>query len=229
MLPCKNGGMKRYCDLTLIVVLLMVFLAPPLSQAATESVIPEGTRITLQLNNHLSTKLNNEGDSFTAVVMVPVYMGDQMVIPKGSLVTGSISRISRPGRFKGKALMTLLFQSINIPGRGELSITASLAGLPEGNGTVRTEGTVEGKGSEGSDAARVLTPGLLGGGIGVLAGGGRGAAIGAGAGVIMGTATVFATRGKDIEFRRGSTMDISLDRPLSIPPEAEAESTTARR
>jgi len=213
--------MNRYCNLTLIVMLLLAFLAPPFSEAATEDVIPEGTRITLQLNNHLSTKQNNEGDAFTAVVMVPVYMGDRMVVPKGSLVTGSISRISRPGRFKGKALMTLLFQSINIPGRGELSITASLVGLPEANGTVRSEGTVEGKGSEGSDAARILTPGLLGGGIGVLRGGRRGAAIGVGAGVIIGTATVFATRGKDLEFRRGSTMDISLDRPLSIPPEGE--------
>jgi hypothetical protein len=227
MLLCKNDPMNRYCDLMLIVVLLLAFLAPPLSRAATESVIPEGTRLTLQLNNHLSTKLNNEGDPFTAVVMLPLYMGDRMVIPKGSLVTGSISRISRPGRFKGKAVMTLLFQSINIPGRGELSITASLAGLPEGNGTVRSEGTVEGKGSEGSDAGRILTPGVLGGGIGGLVGGGRGAAIGVGAGVLLGTATVFATRGKDIEFRRGSTMDISLERPLSIPP--EGESTSARR
>jgi hypothetical protein len=173
------------------------------------------------LNNNISTRSNNEGDPFTAVVMVPLYMGDRMVIPKGSLVTGSISRISRPGRFKGKALMTLLFQSINIPGRGELSITASLAALPEGNGTVRSEGTVVGKGSEGSDATRILTPSALGGGIGGLVGGGRGAAIGVGAGVIIGTATVFATRGKDLEFRRGSTMDISLDRPLSIPPEGE--------
>jgi hypothetical protein len=227
MLPCKNSGMNRYCDLTMIVVLLLVFLVPPACEAATESIVPEGTRITLQLNNHLSTKLNNEGDSFTAVVMVPVFLGDRMVIPKGSIVTGSISRITRPGRFKGKALMTLLFQSINILGRGELSITASLAGLPEANGTVRSEGTVEGKGSEGSDASRVLTPGLVGVGIGVLAGGGKGAAIGGGAGAIIGLTTVFATRGKDLEFRRGSTMDIVLDRPLSIPP--EGENASARR
>jgi hypothetical protein len=227
MMSCKNIGMNRYCDLTLIVVLLLVLLVPQSSKAATESILPEGTRITLQLNNHLSTKLNNEGDPFTAVVMVPVYMGDRMVISKGSLVTGSISRITRPGRSKGKALMTLLFQSISIPGRGELSITASLVGLPEGNGTVHSEGTVEGKGSEGSDAVRVLTPALLGGGIGILAGGSRGATIGVGAGVVLGAGTVFATRGKDLELRRGSTMDISLDRPLPIPP--EGETSTARR
>jgi hypothetical protein len=211
----------------MIVVLLLVLLVPPSSNAATESILPEGTRITLQLNNNLSTARNNEGDSFTAVVMVPVCMGDRMVIPKGSLVSGSISRLTKPGRFKGKALMTLLFQSINVPGRGELPITASLAAVPEANGTVRSESTVEGKGSEDSDAERVKTPGLVGAGIGVLAGGGRGAAIGGGAGAIIGLTTVFATRGKHLEFRRGSTMDISLDRPLSIPP--EGETSTARR
>jgi hypothetical protein len=221
MLPCKNSKMNRYCDLGSIVVFLLILLLPQVSKAAVDVVVPEGTRITLQLNNHLSTKSNNEGDPFTAVVMEPVNLGDRMVIPKGSVVTGSISRITRPGRVRGKAIMALLFQSINIPGRGQLPITASLIGLPEVNGSVRAEGTVEGEGSGGSDAKRILTPGLIGIGIGILGGGARGAAIGGSAGVIVGTTTVFVTRGKDLEIRRGSTMDISLDRPLSIPPETE--------
>ena len=228
MLPCKNEGMKRYCDLAWILILLFALTAPRVSLAATEIVIPEGTRITLQLNDHLSTKLNNEGDSFTAVVMVPAYVGDRMVIPKGSVVTGSISRIIRPGRFKGKAVMNLLFQSINVPGRGQLPIVASLDRVyAEGNSGVRSEGTIEGEGSAGSDARKVLTPGIVGAGIGGLAGGGKGAAIGTGVGAAIGIATVFATRGKDLEVRRGSTLDISLDRPLVIPP--EGESTSARR
>lgn len=193
------------------------------TQASGENVLPERTRITLRLNDYLSTKLNSEGDPFTAEVSVPVYQGDRVVIPKGAIVTGSVSRVLRPGRFKGKAVMNLVFQSIRIPGHGEVPLVASLARVDvDGNAGVRAEGTVQGEGSLGADAGRVAKPGLSGAGIGALAGGRKGAAVGAGVGAVVGLATVFATRGKDLEVRRGATMDIELDRPLTIPPENEA-------
>jgi len=223
--------MKKQRRFGLILALLSLATVESLvagAQAAGEVSIAEGTRITLQLNEHLSTKLNSEGDSFTAVVTVPVFQGDRLVIPKGSIVSGSISRVVRPGRFKGKAVMNLLFQSIRIPGRGQFPIVASLVKVdPEGNAGVKSEGTVEGEGSVGSDVGRVMKPGLAGAGIGALAGGGRGSAIGAGVGAAVGLATVFATRGKDLEVRRGSAMDISLDRPLNLPLEA-GEATSAK-
>jgi hypothetical protein len=222
MMPCKNDGMRRSRSLTLNLVLVLVLSTVSSVRAAGDVTLPEKTRISLQLNNHLSTKANNEGDSFSAMVTVPVYFGDRIVIPKGSTVSGSISRITRPGRFKGKAVMNLLFQSITIPGRAPLSIVASPARVnDEGTGGVRAEGTIEGEGSGRRDMGRVLTPGIVGAGVGGIAGGGQGAGIGAGVGAAIGLATVFATRGKDLELRRGSTMDISLDRPLTLPQDSE--------
>ena len=214
--------------LVLILLLPLPGVAMP-EQAVGEIKLPEGSRISLQLNDHLSTKLSSEGDMFTANVIVPIYQGDRLVIPKGSTVSGSISRILRPGRIKGKAVMNLLFQSIRIPGRGDFPIVASLARVdPGGNAGVEGEGSVKGEGSTGGDVARVLTPGLAGAGIGGLAGGGRGAAIGGGVGAFVGLATVFSTRGKDLEMRRGSTMDISLDRALSIPTDPDAHGSRVR-
>jgi len=204
-------------------ILLFVLFLSPISQAATDTVLPEGTRITLQLNNPLSTKLNSEGDTFTAVVTMPVYLGNQMVIPKGSVVNGSISRILRPGRFKGKAILNLLFQSISIPGRGQIDIVATLVRVDaEGNRGIHSEGRIEGESSTGGDIGKVVAPGLAGAGIGTLAGGAKGAGIGAGVGAAIGLATVFTSRGKDIEVHRGSTLDILLDRALAIPSEGEA-------
>ena len=215
-----------------LILLILTLAAPVFSwaepQAAGEVTIAEGTHITLQLNEHLSTKLNSEGDNFTAVVSEPVLAGDRQVIPKGSIVSGSISRVVRPGRFKGKAIMNLLFQSIKIPGRGQTAIVASLDKVDtEGNSEIKAESTVEGQGSVGGDVGRVVKPGLGGAGIGALAGGGRGAAIGAGVGAAVGLATVFATRGKDLEVARGSTMVIKLDRALTLPAEA-IEATNSR-
>lgn len=212
-------GRRKY-PVMLLLVFSSVNLLFPGSQEIT---IPEGTRVSLQLNDHLSTKLNNEGDAFTAKVIAPVYVGDRVAIPKGSVVTGSVSRIVRPGRFRGKAVMNLLFQSIRIPGHAEILIpSASLVRVDEeGNSGVRPEGGVAGGGSVSKDTARVLTPGATGAGIGAVVGGGKGAAIGAGVGAAAGLITIFATRGKDLEMRRGTTLDIALDRPLVIPPEIE--------
>ncbi len=227
MLPCKNEAMKQSCGLMIVVLLLFGAFPPQAAAAAGDTVIPDGTRIFLQLNRDLTTQKNSEGDEFDAVVTEPVSVGDRMVIPKGSVVTGSISRIQRPGRFKGKAVMTLLFQYISIPGRGpRLPIVATMTpGDRDGNRGVNREGTIEGESSKGRDLGTVLTPGLAGAGIGGLAGGRTGAGIGGGVGVAIGLATVFASRGKDIEMRRGSPLDITLDKPLVVPPESDANAS----
>jgi hypothetical protein len=227
MKPCKNVRMPHPSYTSISVLLLVALSLTNISLAATDTVIPEGTQIRLQLNTPISTGKNSEGDPFQAIVTEPVYIGERMAIPKGSVVAGSISRIMKPGRmFKGKAALTLLFQSINIPGRGELPIVASLTGVDrQGNRGVSSEGTIEGSGSEGRDVARVLTPGLVGTGIGTLIGGGKGAGIGAGIGAVVGLATVFSSRGKDIEMQRGASLDIALDKALSLP---EGEATAAK-
>lgn len=203
---------------------LAIFLLPGIvvSQVGSETALGEGTRISLQLNDYLSTKLNNEGDTFTATVTAPVYLKDRLIIPKGSIISGSISRILRPGRFKGKAVMNLLFSSIRFPGSAAaVPIVASLVRVEqEGNAGIRDEGTITGESSKGRDATKVAAPTLTGAGIGAIVNGGRGAAIGAGIGAAVGLASVLAGRGKDLELRRGSAMEIALDRPFAIPNDA---------
>ena len=219
MLSCKNKIMNPCCSLTICLALLLV---NPALCAASDITVPEGTVIVLQLNNHLSTKTNSEGDSFTAVVMTPVFMDDQIAISKGSTVTGSISRILRPGRFKGKAVLNLLFQSIDIPGHGQLPIVATLINVDsEGNESVHSEGGIEGKSSRKGDTVKVIAPGVAGAGIGTVTGGAKGSGIGAGVGIAIGLASVFTSRGKDIKLSKGSTLDISLDRPLTLSLEGE--------
>jgi hypothetical protein len=201
---------------------LLLFQAAVLhGQAGSELVLEKGTRIVLQLNDHLSTKLNKEGDVFTASVVTPVHLRERLAIPKGSILTGSVSRLQRPGRFRGRAAMNLLFESIRPPGKAAVPLTATLVRVgPEEN--PGPEGGISGEGSTAKDAGSIAKPGLAGAGIGALVGGGKGAAIGAGIGAAAGLATVFATRGKDLELKRGSTIEIMLERPLSLPSEHEA-------
>lgn len=195
---------------------------PSTPQSGSERTLARGVHITLQLNDYLSTKMNHEGDVFTASVTAPVMLGERVLVPKGSVVSGTVGRVLRPGRFRGKAVMTLVFESIRIPGVAEVPIVATLAEMHSDSGAeVKSEGSIEGEGSAGKDTRRVAAPTASGAGIGALAGGGHGAAVGAGVGAIVGLATVFATRGKDLELRRGATLDIVLERPLTLPADRE--------
>ncbi len=186
---------------SLSLALLFGLLLQPVCMADDEIIVPEGTRITLQLNNSLSTKDNQEGDDFNAYVIEPVYYKDRITIPRGSVIRGSISRITRPGRFKGKALMHLIFQSIEIPGRGKMPIHASLIRIDSDDTMdIYTESIEENTASAGRKLDDMSIAGLSGTGVG------------------LGFTNVFWTRGKDLEIHRGSTMDISLKQNLKIPP-----------
>ena len=44
----------------------------------------------------------------------------------------------------------------------------------------------------------------------------KGAGIGAGVGSAVGLATVLLTRGKEVELRQGSTLDVVFDRPVAL-------------
>lgn len=201
-----------------LILVALLLTSTALAQTGTELILPEGTRISLALNDYLSTKLNSEGDTFTATVVAPVSLNDRIVIPKGSIVSGCISRVVRPGRFKGKAMMNLLFSSLRLPGTIDLPIVASLASVgQEGNAGTRAEGTIAAGSSKGKDAAKIAAPTLTAAGIGAMVDGGRGAAIGAGIGAAVG---LLAGRGTDLEVKRGTAMEIVLDRPLTIPAEA---------
>jgi hypothetical protein len=65
--------------------------------------VPEGTRFELALANPIRTHVAHIGDSVRAVTTFPVTVGQDMAIPQGSFVEGSIARIGKRGstRFDG--------------------------------------------------------------------------------------------------------------------------------
>jgi type IV secretion system protein VirB10 len=201
----------------LITLALMSSVLPVFAQRGQEVTLNEGTKLTLRLNDHLSTKTARSGDRFSAEVVTPIYKGNTVVIPAGTIVNGRVGNIKRPGRIKGRAEMDLRFESIRLPNGFEEPIVARFANLDRREkGEVDREGTIKGQGSKGKDTAVIATGGGVGAGIGAIAGGAKGTAIGGGAGAIIGLGTVLATRGKDLELQRGTELDIVLDRPLRI-------------
>jgi hypothetical protein len=176
-------------------------------------VVPVGTIIPVTLTTRVSTKTAKDGDSIYGKTAFPITVDDKIVIPEGSSVRGKISEVRRPGRVKGKAELTLNFQSLVLPSGITVPIYTSLRGAG-GSGERKGEATIQGDSSKGDDAKTVGTAGASGGLIGVIANGGKGGVIGGAGGAAAGTAAVLLTRGKDLILEPGTTIEVVLDRPL---------------
>ena len=176
-------------------------------------VVPAGTVIPVKLTNRISSKTAKDGDGIYSKTAFPITVDNKIVIPEGSGVRGKLVEVKRPGRVKGKAELTLSFQTLVLPNGITVPLYTSL-GSAGGAGEKKGEATVQGDSSKGDDAATIGKTGATGGLIGVIANGGKGAAVGGAGGAAAGTAAVLLTRGKDLVLEPGTTLEIVLDRPL---------------
>jgi len=208
---------RRLVGMAAAALLAGVLSLPAATGSETKVRLAEGTKIVFTLNDALSTESSRAGDDFSGVVSRSVRVGNEIVIPEGSTVHGTVTRVERPGRVKGRAELNLRFEAIELPDGTELPISASLTELDEKEKEkVTEEGGVEGEGSKKRDAATIGAGAGIGAAIGAIAGGGKGAATGAAIGAGAGTGAVLVTRGKDINLKRGTELAIQLDRPLTV-------------
>jgi len=214
--------MKRLLSLAGIVALLAAFT--PVSRAQTTDVVP-GTQIRLTLITGLSTSVAHDGDPFTAVVAEPVFSGNQLLVPAGAKVHGTIRSVDRPkffSMFRGGAAMNLNFNSVEVESRifpARMSILAIYNGAIDSGKKRKDVKTVEGvvveeKHDIKSDVESVAIGGSGGSVVGlVFSHVIRGTIIG----LVGGGAYVVARKGKDVELPAETGMIVRLDSTVSLP------------
>ena len=176
-------------------------------------VVAAGTVIPVTLTSRINTKNAKDGDGVYGKTTFPITINNKIVIPEGSFVRGKVTEVRRPGRVKGKAELTLNFQTLVLPSGITVPIYTSLGGVGS-SGERKGEVTVQCDSRKGEDAKTVGTTAAQGALIGVIADRGRGAAVGGGVGAAAGAAAVLLTRGKDLVLEPGTTIEIVLDRPV---------------
>ena len=176
------------------------------SNVGGASAVPSNVVLTVELSNRLTTDVSQKGDRFEARVVEPQEFA-------GAVVAGRLADVQRPGKAKGRALLQLDFEQIQMPGGGgwqEFSAQViEVVGAEEtGTGDVDEEGGVRGRDTTREDVAKVGGAAAIGAVIGAIAGGGKGAAIGAVIGGGAATGGVMTQRGKDIRFEPGQQLRI---------------------
>jgi hypothetical protein len=165
-------------------------------------IVPSGTSVTVTLGSALGSKLSQAGQTFTGTVAKDITVGNEVVIPKGSTVAGTVTDAKALGKFKGGAVLDIRLDSINLNGYDMPVQTAARSFTEKGKGK-RTA---------------VLTGGgaALGGIIGAIAGGGKGAAIGAAAGAGAGAGGSAFTGNKEIVLPAESDVTFDLTQELKL-------------
>lgn len=178
-----------------------------------------GTKIPMSLLNSVSTKHAAEGDRVYLETIFPIMAGGRIVVPPGSSVAGTLTRVKRPGRVKGKGELFLRFDQLILPNGVVRDFRSRLGGMDGRNSEDfdRNEGKISSDTNKTGEAVTVgtaaSTGAALGGWIGRGAGGaGLGAAAGAGAALVG----ILLSRGPDAVLAKGTTLEMVLDRELSF-------------
>ena len=107
---------------------------PPPAPAPQPLVVPAGTDLVVTVDQALSSKSSQTGQTFLASVAQPVTVDGKMAIPKGSSVSGTVVTAKAKGKIKGEGQLALKLRSITIRGQNYMIDTGTLDSTVKGKG-----------------------------------------------------------------------------------------------
>jgi hypothetical protein len=191
-----------------------------LAAVVSAAEIPQGSHLLLRMENSLSTRTAKEGDYVYLRSASPIAVDGKIIVPVGSYVQGVVAETKRSGRVSGRAELAIRLETLTLAQGQVVKFAPHLNSVDSGDSGQKVTGTenkVEQAPTVGKDAARIAILTGTGASIGGIADRSwTGAGIGAAAGSAVGLATVLLTRGKEVELRQGSTLDVVFDRAIVI-------------
>ena len=188
--------------------------------AALAADVPQGTHLLLRMVNSINTRTAAEGDQVYLETASPIALNGQIVVPRGSYVQGVITHAKRSGKVAGRAELGIRLETLTLPGGKSMQIAPRLSAVDSentGQKVDKDEGVIKQAPDRGKDAARIAIWAGSGAAIGGIADRSwTGAGIGGAAGGAVGVATMLLTRGKEVQLRQGSTLDVVFDRPITL-------------
>ncbi|RXH58079.1 hypothetical protein GRAN_1389 [Granulicella sibirica] len=181
----------------------------PASQPVVSPVnvhIPAGTSLVIRINQHINVKTSHVGERFTGEVDEAVSGTDtgQVLIPRGTHVSGVVDASHRRGHFKGASILELRLTSMTMGGQEYALDTHDVVRTKKGKGK-RSAAFIGGGSGLG-----MLIGGVATGGVGLVVGG----LAGGGAG----TALAGMTGNRDIDIPAESLMRFKLADDLVVQP-----------
>lgn len=192
--------------------------ADPAASTSSEpmAALPAGTTLKMKLETAISTRRNVAGNRFSGRVTEGVTLNGRTIIPVGASLEGRIARADERRRIRGTPTIDLRFETIIMPNGNRYPIKAVIvdtSARPDVD--VSDEGTLKGRGHDGSDWKETGITAAGGAIVGGAIGGAEGTLIGAGVGA---TASVvhWLVKTRSAELPAGTEIVMELSRPMSL-------------
>jgi hypothetical protein len=130
-------------------------------QAVTWREAPAGTMMHVRLTSAVGSYASRPGSPIQAVLIAPVKISGETVLPSGSILTGQVKSVRRIGLgvIHEVASLDLTFDSVALPGGGAQIISTRVASVDNGREDVTPAGSireVRSAGAWGNRAAHYL-------------------------------------------------------------------------
>jgi hypothetical protein len=220
--------MKRVTRFISLCAVTSLLAAQALPQEAQQATIEPETKARIVLQSQISSKLNEVGDTITAVLYEPIYVNGQLVMPRGTEFHGRVTAVTPARRGMKGAQMAIIFERFSMPW-GEEPASVMLTAIDDWTNNEKLKADDEGKvkgdrnggkaaenverggsiGAAGAGAV-ILTGAAAGAGPGILAAGGAAMAGGLLAGLLL-------TKGKEVRLQPGAIFRIKFTKPVTLP------------
>ena len=183
----------------------LFFVNSILINAQSVYELPAGTKIRIQMDNEINSKVSSAGDTFTTTISEPVKVRETVVLPIGTVIEGRVTAVKRAAIGRKNGSLTVAFETLRMTTGEKREIKGVL---------------VNQLNAESSAAASVLT--VAGGtAVGVIFGTvsktNNGALIGAAIGTGAGAGIAFLQKGKDVRLKADQIFEIELTSNVSLP------------
>ncbi len=171
-----------------------------------ELTAPAGTRLDIEFLDPISSATSQPGDSFRARVVNDVVDSGEVVIPRGSVVHGTVTEaVPLKKKIGGRAKLAVEFTQLELPDGQTSRVEAAFAELGKSE-TKKDAATIGGAAAGGALLGRMLKRDDEA----------KGTLIGAIVGAAAGTAIAAKTEGEEVAISAGTVVTIELSAPVTI-------------
>ena len=213
--------MKKSACFVLLTLVLFSSSVTALPQAAREATIEAETKARIVLQSQLNSKLNERGDTVTAILYEPIYVEGQLVLPRGTEFHGRVTEAVPAGRGQKNGKLTIIFERMAMPW-GEEPVALAITSIDDWDNNEKMKADEEGKVSGKRSGKRTAENTRTGGEIGTAAGLGTilvgGGSTAGGIGILGGLAGgVLLTKGGEVRVNPGAIFRVKFVKPITLP------------
>ena len=222
--------MKKFIATILgLLLTAQITLAAPFSGNAKTKRIPAGTILSLKILTPVDTAFQNSGTEFSAMLITDQKTEDEdIILPMGSIVRGSIKGIVPAKRMSKGAILYLDFDHVVTPNGRQVPLSLSITGRSDmtfDGGITTTRGYSDAWKKTCSKSADI-TRDAVDWGANVTDNGFKyvlipigaiGGAFGTAGYFVYGTFAEMIKKGKDVQLLKNERLDVILTDPIDVP------------